>query len=363
MSLQFRVTDGLFLKEFISEETLFDEHKEFCVDNTLELKQEEDITKYINTGIIDDKLNKSIINSISRYIKLYFPKYFTTFLNSPAENRTHGYFNIGVSDNGYITGIPIFASQIDLVKEVIINTISNILKKEMICSVENDNSISDILSNMTVEIHKLNQSNNFDDENSINQLISYYQHAIARYKINKIRLRAKLKEYNKKYKRWYELILKYSAKKTEVLNDKEMRYQFVDFVRDNYHLVNQKLVDEPYIFIKDYSYREVCLSLTDYDNLIMLFRDSKRRVLIDNRPEKPNMNMIDPRINAIKRLTPLMDKIIKNNSVQYILIRFKIPLQAKPKCIYAYATNSGYSIKKRMNKVVNGRVEPECQDS
>jgi hypothetical protein len=371
----FEIHNGMYLKEFMSKETLFDEHKEFSI-GVNDLSQNNKINSYVERGIVDDDLNNAVLSSIGDYVTKYFPKYLTTFLNSDKDRtKKHGvgYLNFGVCDDGFITGIPIMNGQHDAIKTIISTSINTLVNnKKIFAMCDNHQNVSSVIINsvlkrIVVEIHDLSHDdneNNKNQQNYIQSLIVETQQQIIEFNKWRRNMLRKMKIYNRQYGKWIDLMNKYSAKKVTVLDDKDIRYEFIDFMRDNYQGMNNdtRKGDGAYIHIKDFCHREIYLSLQEYDEYIMLFRDTKRTALMKNKPVKPNEYIPNPQINALRRLTPLIDQFISNNqNLRYILIRFRIPLITIPNCSFAYLDKGVYNIKRRVNKIVNGRVEPECQ--
>ena len=115
------------LNDTIGSEDILNEYKEFFLKEYLSINE----INLLQKSIINDKLNDNIYESILYYFDKFFLKYLISMTNvdkkylNTIENKNFCNFYIGVSDEGYITGIPININLIDNLMIDIKNKINN----------------------------------------------------------------------------------------------------------------------------------------------------------------------------------------------------------------------------------------------
>ena len=98
----------MYLGEQMKEsETLENEYKEFCIKtNLFDYYTQLDLDDIIKTGKFDGSIfNNMILDNLNLYCDIYVPKYGSSFTNSKIKN---GSLQIGVNDNGEVTGVPFY---------------------------------------------------------------------------------------------------------------------------------------------------------------------------------------------------------------------------------------------------------------
>lgn len=109
------------LLENIGREDCLNEYKEFFLKNNYDLNDINDFLK----GFLNTKTLKNIYKTILDYIDKYSIKYLISLSNIDKlllpnfKNNNYSKFYIGVSDNGYITGIPIEKNRLDDIKNML----------------------------------------------------------------------------------------------------------------------------------------------------------------------------------------------------------------------------------------------------
>ena len=175
-------------KSFIGEEGLFVEHKEISIHldviKTLSPKERD---MYIN-GHFDEKLNTIIIDNIARYVEKYFPRYFSSFHNTDDYgSNEYAHLNFGVTDHGYVAGIPILKNSIGDVNKVVEQKLNYLFEQKIIhFSRHNPNEhnpnehnpnekleklFKELSNSIEIEIICLKKSDVVDDTNPIQSII------------------------------------------------------------------------------------------------------------------------------------------------------------------------------------------------
>ena len=101
------------LNQNIGSESIIKEYKEFYLRKPLTINDYNDLKE----GIISNKVRKYILDSLIFYFDKYLIKYICSLTNidkhylCKLKDNQYSKFFIGVSDEGYITGIPIHSSQ------------------------------------------------------------------------------------------------------------------------------------------------------------------------------------------------------------------------------------------------------------
>jgi len=210
-------------KDNIGLETKYKEYKEFNFYNgSIKFSNDDAVLLLENNKWI---FNKLVNNCINNMIKIYLPKYTCAYLSNRIEQNGELYF--GINDFGDIIGIPY---QGILNKNKIMKKIHTVLQKNII-SDTNDN----LLNYIDIDFIKLNQEKatiNLPD----NPLLLQY------YKYEKI-YRIEKEKYSMKLKKWYNLMDRYNAKLTDLINNKDTRLELIEYIqlKDFYNPVIKQL--------------------------------------------------------------------------------------------------------------------------
>jgi hypothetical protein len=365
---------GLKLADFHSREDLFNEHKEFSLD-PVKVKNSS-ANQIWECGLQD---NSMIIGSIAHYLDLYFPKYFSAFMNTKDDGSMFARLNIGINDDGYITGIPCKGNKISQISDTIVSTIKKLFATKRIIGVvtgDNDNDDEDptpidvnailasMMAGIEVEIIPLDHTNEIAESNVIYTDIENLEKNIKTYEKKRSKYMADMAKYTTDINRWRAQMETYSRKIINVLNDPDVREVFIDFVLTSYSYLCQNNVassGSTIVTVTDRQNRKINLDFDDHDMLIKLFKDELRRYLGYQKPVKPLRISYDPIVPAIVHLTPLIKQFLNNMvDINYVLISIKIRIANNPNIDVMYSANGQYYRKRRAIKMENGTREPEC---
>jgi len=336
---------------------------------------------YNNMATEEDKiiLQQTVIMNIELYIYKYFPKCYSAFKNSLNNNTEYAYLNIGLTDGGYISGIPVYNIKENKSKIYmkIRDIFSNMLNRDILAIIDSSSKIIKMqtdLSEIDIEIHELEPCNNaisITDSNEVQDIINSTNWESARYKIMKKENNIEINKYLVEIKKWKKRLYKYGCKLDDILDNMKIRSEYIDFVKLVYsdRIIDAKpeMSNQNIVIMTQYKLKlntEITLRYTDHDYILKKFRDMKKEEILKYKPEKPKkIKNINTELMGFLRLTPLIDIIIKNIDITYIWIRIRIPLDNKNKLkntLIAYKeTEDTYCIKKRVIKKVCGIESPE----
>ncbi|AYV76324.1 MAG: hypothetical protein Terrestrivirus5_146 [Terrestrivirus sp.] len=393
------------LGDFISEEDLFNEHKEFTFSpDSVSKLGKDDIINYL-TGQYDKRFFSIIQKNLVLYIKKYFPKCFSAFVNTEISTKPnlgydsnnghekvpmYGHLNIGVTDSGNISGIPImdFNKNRDKIINVIRKHIQKLIDDKIIVLMDSDNSednsddnsdddfsdstgIQKLCDMVEIEICTLNSyKNDINKESeiivndSINFIIRQAKEAEKRNEKEISKYISEKTIYDTELRLWLDRTEKYGCKLDVVLNDIQVRTEFIHFVLSGFpdSVLSENSVTIEQIININGGDCEIRMTNNEYNRIIYIFRDKMRSKLMPEKPIKPKfVKIINPKLCTLMRLTPLIDVYNHNKDITYIFIRLKVPLNNLPNGkIVCYKDKTGiYNVKKRSIKYVNGKFTPE----
>lgn len=406
--------DSPTLYGFTCNEDPYHEHKEFTLTSTSVSEIPfDDVMRYLN-GEYDDKLFNIILENIRLYVKKYIPKYIASFINTynytnkktnrkmnPVEQaqlnvQEYGYLNFGITDDGYISGIPIlfFEKNKDMIHQLIRDEIKKFVDELAIVYSNtytnrkthkrykynrgekvNLQHIGSLCGRIKIDLTPLTipEPETIEESNPVRLIINNSKEQIAAYEIMREKQLQEQESYEIKFNEWYAKMLLYGCKLLHVLDDPQVRYEFIDYVMEHhpesYILINDMNVMEDtidiYVVITDYKNRKLIIFHDKYDYIIKQFRDFMRKLLISNKPQKPRRTSkydsnIFPQMYSSMRVTPLIEKFSYNKDITYVLITVRIPLIKLPTHIHmSYKENGKYITRKRVNCFVQGKVSPQ----
>jgi hypothetical protein len=303
------------------------EFKEFCLK--LDTTHLFDIDKLTSDGRMsnDDiyNFNNVILNTLTKYIFRYIPRYSSAFLNSNIKNSQ---LYIGIDDFSEITGIPFFGT-----KEELSHYINNLDYSKFI------NQKIDI--NIEVKQLEINYDYLCDNSDKILQDYNFRKH-------QKMLLTLKYKNAKKK---WNQDLYEYTCKLPMLLHDK--RHDF-DVYLDKHapHMKN--------FTIKDNEMRNIEHLKNDpthYIYWLMQFKDENISKIKDNKPLKPIMPKLVYGPNFLfTQLTDMRYKFLKkNNNINYFLITVNFPSNLYKNPVYYFDIDKkNWRMKKRIYNSNNG---------
>lgn len=305
---------------FIGPETINCEYKEFTFNNcNLEIDYQVAEELILSSEWI---FNDYVLKNLSKYFKMYIPKYSSAFLDKYSECNT-GELYIGINDDGIIQGIPY---QGTLKQSFIRKKIKYYFNKFVMTE---------------------NKSLNFDDHLKIELIpINYKEHKTEKHcneytkYLKQLEIMKKKEEKNRAiYLKWNELHSRYVQKLVDLFNNPSTRYELLNYVlykepknpiikllKSDYQL-QPKTHDEINILKDDYSspYFWVCRWK---DTMINFIRSIKP---ILHRPELENCMFP---YNILLKATPMIPWWMNHNDgmnlyiikITFIKPQDKIPI-------------------------------------
>mgnify|MGYP006130826357 CR=1 FL=1 len=260
--------------------------------------------------------NKSVMENLDFYINTYIPKYTSAFLNKCSESK-NGEMYIGISDDGFIQGIP-YQGEIDV--EMIKSKVNYVLDSELISSVYNLKEYID------VEVIKLDTSNF--------TILPDHYNIIENYFIQKKIFAQKFNKYLAKKQKWGRMIKYYGDKLHALLNEHDTRLELYKYILlkapEKKNLL--QLLHSSYQF----GYKngdEVSILKQDQDNIwywLTRWKDEMTDFIKTIKPRPPPG--ISNRIYPLNIITTIVDMIphwinCSSNNINLFLIKisFKKP--------------------------------------
>ncbi len=264
MSLSKLHYGGMFGKE-----TLDKEFKQICLNF-----EDRDIKKLI---LYNTPLNKSLFNSmieivLTSALKKYIPRYMGIF----SKASIAGVLHLGISDDGFIEGIPWYGDiNIEMIKEIISNIFaSECLRCVRVDEFEETSEIdTDALDwykqNVGIKITKLKINNDLMKE----------QYTEKSKKLKEIiehntKLETDFLEYKRQHREWSNTITSYSGKLNNFITDEKLNSELIEFIKGS-------ITDKDYlIFILNF--------YKNKDNFTKFLSDNESRIktIYDN-PDDP----------------------------------------------------------------------------
>jgi hypothetical protein len=203
--------DDMYLGSYVhTEEDVKTEYKEFCLKKSIYSQfTKVEIYRSIRNGVFPENFNDVMINNLRKYIDVYIPKYACVFHNS----NTDGILRVGINDNNEITGIPFIG---DLSKHLPLFT--TLVKQELVKYIHETCCVRVSLELTTCQI----DDNLLDDEH-IDILLRQSDQEMSKYN-------TKYDAYVHKKKRWVQRFFLYKRKLQEVVNDPQIKREFVQFL-------------------------------------------------------------------------------------------------------------------------------------
>ena len=196
--------------EYVGHETLKKEYKLFTFypkGTSIDQNNESLCEHLLTSG--QWVFNEQVLDNINFYLENYIPKYAAAYINSNCE----GEMFIGISDDGFVKGIPYKG---DLCERIIKNKIDSILGSDLLIS------SSDINKYIDTELIKVN-TNKFKFNKSHNKIVEKYFNQKKKYRIM-------MDKFHEKKKSWSKIMDNYTTKLHYLLNTEKTRKQFLDYV-------------------------------------------------------------------------------------------------------------------------------------
>lgn len=302
--------------------------------------------------------NESTIQSIKTYLRLYLPKYISSYTH-PLTKVSYGNLLIGINDDGLIYGIPyqgIFP--LDIIK----NEIDYIFKNMLLIKKYYEPNELKYITNI--------EQSPYSEQEYNNRLLTMYKNEIiikistikkikfhfdtSNYEMYIHNLNLLQKQYDKylsKKRIWEKLIFKYTNKLHEMLNDKNLRKDIITFIRekssyqkksfrtkysdiyylceirDYYHFMSELKSDFKYSSIKHDTIEKLKDDPTNIFYWVTKWKDSKTTTLKHIKPKSPkilsNKNYPMFLLSQVHRMIP--EWCHSNPDLKLYLINIKIP--------------------------------------
>lgn len=258
--------------------------------------------------------NQQVINNLEFYLDTYIPKYTTAFLSHDSETE-NGEMYFGVSDDGFIQGVP-YQGELDI--ESIRSKVNSILDSDLI---QSDHNLKDYVQ---IELIKIDTSDFV--------LSLEHQKTIEDYFSQKKIYDEKLGKYLEKKKKWCQRMDYYSDRLHSLLNNPESRSAFLQYVLikapDNKEL--HSLLLSPYQFTAKTG-EEISILKENKDGIwywITRWKDEMSDFVKTMKPQPPPG--LGNRVYAHNIITTIVDMIphwLNNNSNNINLYLLKFSFQ------------------------------------
>jgi len=316
------------------------EFKEFYLkihpDTYLENEKIYEIIKY---GIWKSELNKIILDNIKFYLKIYIPKYVSCYFNS----KNNGKLIIGINDYGEITGIP-FNGNLDLqlIKNYISSNISKYLK-----------GISSLSSIINITLIKLNVILELLEDN-VDERIKIMNEKFNSYK-------SKIRSYKEAKANWIKKMSKYCVKIHTIINNKQLRKELIEFIKENNGNISiiqelEKNKEIPVLLNEEFY-----INMKDKNHIVYwatIFKDHHIELFQLIRPTKCLLPSLTNSSNILSKISDMRHKFISNNNdINYYLIVIDIFGKNNKNNIYFRLPNSNEWI---YRKRINSEYGPGC---
>lgn len=210
----------MFHGDFIGRETVFKEYKELSFQHVGIPFDEEAAEDYVKSFTWD--FNTLVEESLQKYVKIYLPKYACAFLDPHTPSSEPCSLTFGVTDDGFITGIPyqgLLTKEHFLTPEVIAE-----LSKKIRLKGRSDDMENHILDFIDVDVIKVDYVEQ--------QLPSSHPH-LETYLQKKKVLNEKIEQHSKRYMKWQEKNDLYSGKLVDIYENQVSRKEFLVYLRKN----------------------------------------------------------------------------------------------------------------------------------
>lgn len=273
-------------------ETLNNEYKEFCIKtNVFNYYSQEELNYIIETGKVNESFNNMILDNIKLYCDIYVPKYASAFVNSNIKN---GNIQIGVNDNGEVTGIPYYG-------ELSHTNINKLVEKA-----KNKYLLNKVITK--VKIIKLKYHNKLIQDNTEEFIIKNANH-------NKLYKMMQDNYYFERQK-WVEEVLKYSVKLSNIIKNEYTRMKFYTWLRKTKCHMYNEIIQTSSIKIENIkNKRQLISDKNSIIHWIALYKDETMTKLQALKPENPNnTKYYNSSFCLMTQLTDMRLKLYENNT-------------------------------------------------
>jgi len=273
--------------------------------------------------------NDSVLKNLNFYLEYYLPKYTSAYLNKCSEVDS-GELLIGISDEGFISGIP-FQGDIrdNNILRLLNEKIRNLINDNLKFNIDNE----DIFNYFDWELIDIKVDGNLINKDSKDK--SELDKKMDEYNKYKLEYEKDYKKFLLKKKVWYDLVNRFNDRLHNMLNDKENRDEIKKYIirkskknkdKDFDSKVLIELLESKYVFN---SITNTQLSYYKFDkNSIWYWVTRWKDDMIDLvkilRPVRPSS--IPNNLHPLSIITTVIDMIprwVKNNkNINLYLLRF-----------------------------------------
>jgi hypothetical protein len=352
----------MFYGENIGEEKKDCEYKVFTF-NPLKISCDDALIYLANAKFV---FNDSVVDTIKNYLQTYLPKYICSYYH-PNSEISLGYFYIGVSDDGTVSGIPYVGQlNLDFINCQIDEVFSKLLKfTDIDAKKKVRNNIKCNIINVKINAEC------FPQKNSIYSIFTEEQEKIKSDYI----------KYNKKKLAWIKMYDPNILKLCDMINDNKTRNDIWTYTKEKTNYLKKNFKNkysylEPYCDVPNY-WDLIARIRTGYNfiplepgqivnikdnplniyNWVTRWKDSKINMLKLAKPRLPKKTL-DPEypIFLLSQATKMMPEWIKNNPELNLYV-LKITFNTKTSCEIEYK-DLGKNWKKSYRTIIDG--EPMC---
>ncbi len=291
-------------------ETINKEYKVFNFYNVgLELSNEDSISLLENKKWI---FNEYTLKTIASMIKIYLPKYTCAYLSNNYDDNSELFF--GIDDLGNIKGIPYDGIlDINYIKEIFIQVMKSYIK------IDDGLNIEDYVD---IELINVNYVNNEILEN-VHPYYKEYLKIKSLYEINK-------NKFHKKKNTWNKLSLRYNQKLTNLVNDKDTRYELINYIE--YKSPRNPIIKilKTDIIFDQITFEKIMIYKNDINNIYYWITEWKDKMLSFIKSIRPQFNFKIPSyiyptsiLMAIDPMIPYWCKFNQNMNLYLIKFNFK----------------------------------------
>ena len=346
----------MFYGENIGEEKKDCEYKVFTF-NPLVISSEDALIYLENRKFVFDD---SVIDTLKKYIQIYLPKYICSYYH-PKSELSKGYFYIGISDDGTVSGIPFMGSintdfinlSIDKIFSKFLKFPDKITKDDIRASIKCEFIDVSVRPNNKNSLTHLKSSNDLKESLSVSSAYSYFM-------IEQEKIKSDYIKYHKKKSMWTKMYDPDILKLCDMINDVKTREIIWNYTKEktNYskkYFRNKYSCLESYCDVENYwdlmtkiksGYKfnplepGQIVNIKDDNiniyNWITRWKDSKINMLKLAKPKIPKKTL-DPEypIFLLSQATKMMNEWIENNPRLNLYV-LKITFDIRSSCEIQY---------------------------
>jgi hypothetical protein len=294
-------------------ETLSNEYKEFTFNHSGLDFDSSEAEELVRSSFWC--LNDMVLEAIKKYLKIYIPKYASSFLNDESEAEDGGNIYIGIADDGTIQGIP-FQGDIDI----------SVLKEELIKNIKKYISAEDMdIINNSISLEII-------DVQYVKKDISKYTTFYSQYIYIKNEIRKNEIKFKSIMESWNEVHGRYAQKLVNLYNLQPTRQELLNYIKsnDSTNKVINLIQSNHILKIKTHEeINELKMNSNEPYYWVCKFKDEYLDNIRENRPIKNYKSAIASFLNPISIIMKMNNMIPwwmqnnKNMKLFVIKINFK----------------------------------------